>query len=80
MHEMLIYTSAYYVLDNRVYHLTWATVLYHILDKSKFTPGQNKSRQRRMIVELGGVVTLLTLGFWGTRVDLGDFYTLITNK
>ena len=33
-----------------------------------------------MIVELGGLLTVLTLGFWGTRVDLGDFYTLITNK
>jgi len=33
-----------------------------------------------MIVELGGLLTLLTMGFWGTRVDLGDFYTLLTNK
>jgi len=35
---------------------------------------------QEMILELSGLFTFLALGFWGTRVDVGDFYTLITNK
>ena len=39
-----------------------------------------KKITKEMILELSGLFTFLALGFWGTRVDLGDFYSLITNK